>query len=197
MKPRAGFIGGWDRLVGPGMTAGETTLVLASGLFGGLLAAWSLAKIGAGCSMILIWALVAFDAFAGAVCNATVTTRVWYSRPGQGRRKHFLFVLPHLGYFALAAATLRGNGFDWRYFVGLSGAMLSAAALILFAPSRLKLPVAFALFLGVLSFASFAFGSTRGVEWLVPALLLKLLLGHCSTDTELPISSLFRIPAEL
>src|SRR5271166_278729 len=110
--PRNGILGTWDRLVGPGMPANETALIVASSLFGALLAALRLSALKMSPLHIVIGIAIAFDVIGGAVCNSTTTTRRWYHRPGTGWRSHLAFVLPHLVYVGLVAWLFRNIPFD-------------------------------------------------------------------------------------
>ncbi len=177
-NPRTGVLGFWDRLVGPGMTTGETLLVLASSVLGSLLAGVLMASSGASALSVSIAALIGFDVLGGAVCNGTQTTRAWYHRPGQTWVKHAAFVAPHLAHVIVVAALLRGSSFDGPYALTLSIGLVGASAVILCAPDRLRTPVAFSAYLVVLCSITMAVGSTPAMGWFEPALLLKLLLGH-------------------
>lgn len=176
--PRRGLSGAWDRLVGPGMTPEENVLVLSASGLGAIFAALRMAQFAGLSVVVALAALMGFDIVGGAVCNATATTRSWYHRQGQTWREHMLFVAPHLVYVVAVAAFLRGDHFDWEYACALGVGVLIASGLIIATPSRLKPPVAFAAFLVVLAGTEIQFGPTTGLEWFVPALLLKLLLGH-------------------
>lgn len=176
--PRNGLLGLWDRIVGPGMTAAETRLVLLSSVLGGLFASVWLAKGGTTVWQCLLAFAVGFDVFGGAVCNATETTKHWYHRAGQGFLQHALFLAPHLAYLALVAAIWRGPDFD-GFYVAVGAAVLTiGSAAVMLAPNRTKRPVAFLAFLVGLLTIELATGPTLGLEWFVPALLLKLLVGH-------------------
>jgi hypothetical protein len=146
-QPRSGALGVWDRIVGPGMPADETRLVLLAGLVGAAVAAWRFdARMGFGWAVTLA-ALVGFDVVGGAVCNATRTTKRWYDRAHNAWRAKLGFVLPHLGYVALVAWLWRGsNAFDTGYFLVVSVALVTGSVAVLTAPGRLALPVAFGSF---------------------------------------------------
>lgn len=176
--PRSGLLGSWDRLVGPGMTRGETVLVLAASVSGLIFAGLLMSSSGASLVSTGLSALIGFDVIGGAVCNGTRTTRAWYHRPGQTWLRHAGFVAPHLIYVVVVAACLRGPVFDSRYALVFGVGLVGAAAAILWAPARLKSPVAFTGFLVVLCATTIGPGPTPAMEWFEPALLLKLLIGH-------------------
>ncbi len=73
--PRPGLLGVWDRLVGPGMTRSETSLVLMSCALGAACAAARMSAIGAEWYIVVLAGLMGFDLVGGAVCNATDTTK--------------------------------------------------------------------------------------------------------------------------
>ena len=176
--PRAGLLGHWDRFVGPGMTRGETALVIGAALLGTLAAGWHLALSGFSPLHTLIGALIAFDVVGGAVCNATDTTKRWYHRADQTLRDHFGFIALHLAHIALVAALFRGAGIDWVYGVLAGSWLLVSAVCTLTAPKLLKNPIAITCYLIALGLMFYSLGPTPGMEWFLPALFIKLLLGH-------------------
>jgi len=175
---REGALGVWDRIVGPGMTPAENTLVISSGILASLLAAYRLAATDAAWWLVLLGAAIAFDVVGGAVCNATETTKNWYSRPGQGLFQRASFVAPHIAYVAVVAWLWRDKTFDLTYFEWAAGALVVSTAIVLAMPPYLKRPMAFALYLGSLFTVAAVTGLTYGLEWFLPALLLKLLVGY-------------------
>ena len=175
--PRPGMLGLWERVVGPGMTRGETRLVLAACALGAACAAARMSAIGAEWYLVLLAGVMGFDLFGGAVCNATDTTKAWYHRSSVGWRDHALFVAPHVGYVVVVAALLRGPVFDVRYGIVVTSLLFLSASLVLASPPRLKRAVAAGLCVAALGVVA-AGGPTRGLEWFAPALFLKLLAGH-------------------
>ena len=69
--PRNGLLGSWDRLVGPGMSRGETLLVLAASVSGLVFAGILMSSSGASLLLVGLSALIGFDVVGGAVCNGT------------------------------------------------------------------------------------------------------------------------------
>jgi hypothetical protein len=160
------------------MTRGETAMVLVASTLGGILAAARMADVSGSALMTVLAGVMGLDIIGGAVCNGTVTTRYWYHRPGQGWRDHMLFIVPHLAYVGVVAGLARGPGFDVGYASIFAPGILIASAAVITAPARLKTPVAFGGFMVLLVGMTIQFGTTPGLEWFAPGLLLKLLLGH-------------------
>lgn len=175
---RSGLVGVWDRIVGPGMSVGETRMVVLACGAGAGLAAWRAFWINAAGWQIVLAAFMGLDVIGGAVCNGAPTTKRWYASSHHARLRKFAFVLPHLGYVALVAWLWRGSGFDWSYFIVFSIVLIGSTALVLSAPSGLAQPIAFAMFIASFSAICILTGLTPGLEWFAPALLLKLLVGH-------------------
>ncbi|MBD1942554.1 hypothetical protein H6F50_09325 [Coleofasciculus sp. FACHB-712] len=173
------MLGLWDRLIGPGATPAENILILTSAFVGAALAAFRLWLLGFGFLPIAVGAIIGFDIIGGAVCNATDTTKRWYHRPEVNSVEHITFILPHLLHIALAAWFFRvGVGFDWNYFTSVSACLLLATAVVLAVPVYLKRPLAVGLYLIAVAIGLYKVGFTPGLEWFIPALFLKLLIGH-------------------
>lgn len=177
-QPRAGLLGAWDRFVGPGMPADETALVVGTGVLGALFAGLALSAHGTSAWLIALGAIIAFDVVGGAVCNATQTTKRWYHRADAGARDHAGFVALHLFHIVAVAWAFRGDGFDMPYALTVGFCLLAAMALVLTVPQRMKLPIAVLCTVSTVWIVLAMFGATPGLEWFVPALLLKLLVGH-------------------
>ena len=178
-QPRPGIFGVWDRIVGPGMPAAEVRLVLISGFVGSVIAAWRFETVRGSGWWAVVAGLVGFDVLAGAVCNATQTTKSWYCSRERSFMQKVAFILPHLGYIALIAWLWRGTrGFDLPYFAVFSVSLLLSSVAVILSPPRLAAPVAFAAFLLDLILINVVVGITPGLEWFAPGLLLKLLVGH-------------------
>ena len=178
-QPRSGILGVWDQIVGPGMPAAEVKLVLITGFVGSGMAAWRFESVNGSGRWALLAGLIGFDVLAGAVCNATQTTKNWYYSRHRSFLRTMAFILPHLGYIALIAWLWRGTrGFDSHYFAIFSASLLLSSFALIVSPPRLAAPVAFAAFLFDLVLINLAVGITPGLEWFAPGLLLKLLIGH-------------------
>lgn len=177
--PRSGLFGLWDRLIGPGATVAENTLILVSSISGSIAAVLRLRLLEFDILHLVVGAIIGFDIIGGAVCNATDTTKRWYHRPRVSWVQHIAFVLPHLGHVAIIAWLFQSRaGFDWNYFSTVSICLLLATIVVLVVPTYLKRPVAAGLYLVTMAVGFYTVGLTTGLEWFIPALFLKLLIGH-------------------
>ncbi len=179
-EPRAGVLGVWDRLVGPGMTLGETTLVLSVATASAVLVALHLSALGLDGLRVLVGAIIAFDVIGGAVCTMTDTTKRWTRRAGQTVKDHLSFVSLHLVHIGVVAWLFRGVGFDAVFMVVMGGWLMASALLMSRAPGLLKQPLAVALYIIAFAAALYVVGPTPGLEWFAPLLFLKLLIGHAT-----------------
>ncbi len=179
LVPRSGLSGLWDRLVGPGATPTENTLIVISSIIGALAATLRLWLLGFDSLYLTVGAFLSFDIIGGAVCNATDTTKRWYHRSEATWVQHIAFILLHLIHVAIVSWLFRDPvGFDWDYFGSVSCYLLFAAAIVLAVPNFIKRPMAAGLYLIAIAIGLYGVGSTLGVEWFIPALFLKLLTGH-------------------
>ena len=176
--PRPGLIGSWDRFVGPGMSKGENALLLGSTFVGGALVALHLSTLGLAWPLVLLGALIGADVIGGAVCNMTETTKRWYHRPEQRPRDHLGFIALHITHVVIVAWAFRGEGFDAIFAAAIGGWLLASALLVLYAPVALRSPLATTLLAVALGLSLYALGPTPGLEWFVPLLFIKLLIGH-------------------
>lgn len=176
--PRAGVLGTWDRFVGPGMTRGETLLLVGTTVTSGVLVAAHLGSLGMTWPLILIGAVIAADVIGGAVCNMTHTTKRWYHRPGQTARDHLGFIGLHIVHVIVVAWAFRGPGFDVVYTLVIGGWLLLSAVIVLRAPTLLRSPLAALAYAAAVGLSLYAVGPTPGLEWFVPLLFVKLLIGH-------------------
>lgn len=177
-EPRRGLIGSWDRFVGPGMSNGEHNLLIGSTVVGAALVALHLSVLGLAWPFVLLGALIGADVIGGAVCNMTETTKRWYHRSGQRPRDHLSFIALHLLHVGIVAWAFRGAGFDATYALTIGGSLLASAIIVLAAPTTLRSPLATMLYACVLGLSFYALGPTQGLEWFVPLLFVKLLIGH-------------------
>jgi len=177
-QPRGGLWGSVDRFFGPGTTQGEWWIqtVFVVGMTIGLsMIIWS---------MNLVWTvwqyafalLAAFDLSGGIVTNATSSAKRWYHRAGQGLREHMGFIAIHVAYFLLVAVLFRHN--DWLYFAAFSIYLLGTSFLVLKLPLYLHRPAAYCLYAVAILVSMYVFQPTRGLEWFIPFIFLKLLVSH-------------------
>lgn len=177
--PRDGLSGSWDKFVGPGATNAEEVVQLG---LGAVIAIALVALFWQGATpdtTIWQWAFVvvlALDIGGGIVTNATSAAKRWYHRAGHGKRQHFLFICAHMLHLGLAAWLFADN--PVAFFGIAAGALVLGTLIILFTPLYLQRPVAFGvatLFI-LLSFVPLL--ALPNLNWLLPLLALKLLLGH-------------------
>ena len=178
-QPRAGALGAWDKFVGPGATGAEENIQL---ILGGLIAIAGLALFwlgqGDGASLLQwIFVLVlAFDIGGGIVTNATSAAKRWYHRPGHGARQHLMFVAAHLVHIALVAFLFASD--PVFYALTLGAALIVAALIVVFTPLYLQRPVAIGIAMLIIMLGQLAPFDIAGLNWFIPALMLKLILGH-------------------
>jgi hypothetical protein len=160
------------------MSTGETVLIIGTTLVGGALVAAHLVALGLAWPLIVLGALIGADVIGGAVCNMTETTKRWYHRPEQRPRDHLGFIALHLVHVVAVAWAFRGTRFDMAYALTIGGWLLASAVLVLYVPAALRSPLATTLYAVVLGLSLYALGPTPGLEWFVPLLFVKLLIGH-------------------
>jgi len=154
--PRSGLAGSWDRLIGPGATPAENTLIVISCIIGALGVALRLWSHGFDSLHVAVGSILGFDIIGGAVCNATDTTKRWYHRPEATWVQHIAFIFPHLFHVAIVSWLFRDpTRFDWNYFGSISSYLLFSAVIVLAIPSYLKRPVAAGLYLVVIAIQQF------------------------------------------
>jgi hypothetical protein len=176
-EPRRGLFGAWDTFIGPGATVGENVLIVSVAISAAVLVpAYAIAAhIGWSGLQLAIAALMALDLAGGVVANATSATKRWYFRKGQGFWQHMGFTALHIYPFVVAWAFLNN---DWSYAIIVYGYLILAAAVILKTPLYLQRPVALTLFMGGLIMSIYVLAPLPGLEWFVPVLYLKMIIGH-------------------
>ncbi|MBE9028721.1 hypothetical protein IQ266_02975 [filamentous cyanobacterium LEGE 11480] len=182
-KPRTGLLGSLDRFIGPGATTAELVLQLIPPVVAAIVAPayamtlsipWTPVQLG-------LIAILGFDLLGGVLTNATAAGKRWYHRSGQGWRQHLGFTAIHLLHILLVSLFLRGG--DVAFFAGVSLYLLSAAAMIIWAPLYLQRPVALGLYGLALLGDRYWFVPTPGLEWFLSFFFLKLLIGHLLHET--------------
>jgi hypothetical protein len=177
--PRSGLAGYWDRFVGPGMTAIESWILLVGGL---TVAALSLAVFWTGKDQdfaawqVVILGLIAFDIAGGVIDNATSAAKRWYHRPGVGTRQHLGFIALHIVYLAYVSVVFVER--PWWYFGVFTALLMLCAVIVEAVPLFVQRPVAMALYAASIAISMLGFAAAPGLEWFVPLLFLKLLIGH-------------------
>lgn len=181
--PRPGLRGQLDRFIGPGATPAEIVLQFVPAVAAAIAAPayamtlpidWTPLQLG-------FISVLGFDFAGGVLTNATAAAKRWYHRPGQGWQQHLGFVALHLVHVGLVVLLFRGG--DWPFFVGVSGYLLGASALILSCPLYLQRPIALGLYVVALLCDRYCFTATPGLEWFLPLLFLKLLVSHLLRET--------------
>jgi len=175
--PRTSILGLWDRAVGPGASAAENagTIGLAiAGAVGAGLWAWLEQRTVA---QSVLAAVLAMDVVAGVWANATPASRRWWHRDGTGVRTHLGFVVPHVHPFLVAWLF---DDASWTWAGVLYGSIVLAAIVVTQMPRRLQTPASLVLCVPIVAVAH---ALAPGVlVWLAPALALKLVAGHASSD---------------
>jgi hypothetical protein len=176
--PRRGWRGEIDTFFGPGTTRAEAWIIAVASLAAAIALPLYAALKGLGWSAAhyTVGTLIAADMAGGIVTNATSSAKRWYHRAGQAARRHFTFVAVHVVHIFLVAWLFRSM--DWLYFTAMSGYLLATALVIVKIPLYLQRPVAMGFFAAVIPLHAYAFAPTPGLEWFIPFLFLKLLVGH-------------------
>jgi len=178
-KPREGGLGSWDKFVGPGATSAEEYIQIGVG-----------ALIALGCvfifwvergtsASVLQWVFVVFlalDIGGGIVTNSTSAAKRWYHRQGHGMSKHMTFIGAHLIHIGLVALLFSTQPIMYAAVVSLL--VLACAIIVLVAPLYLQRPIAVGLTMFIILIAQLPLFDMAGLNWFVPALMLKLILGH-------------------
>ena len=177
-EPRDGFLGSFDKFIGPGATKAEVILQFVTAFAAGVLVIFYaiLAEVGWSVLQYVLAIVIALDMVGGVVTNATASGKRWYHREGQGFKQHFGFVIIHAFQLLLVVIFFRSG--DWLFFVILYGYLLIATLIILRSPLYLQRPVALILYIGALLMNCYVFTPTIGLEWFVPIFFLKLLISH-------------------
>lgn len=180
-EPRAGWLGLWDKFVGPGATSSEEWVQFIGGVLLSTAVGFALfhqrEALGWSMGQVALVGLLVLDLTGGIITNATAAAKRWYHRPGQhGIRAHMPFIAVH-GLHLLAIAIFFREG-DWVFFGALYGYLLAAALVIVISPLYLQRPISLILLCGGLLIGMYAFVPTSGLEWFVPFFYLKLLVSH-------------------
>jgi hypothetical protein len=178
--PEAG--GGFDRvvaeLIGPGATRAEIALVFCIGILAGIsqIVYQLFAGLGWDIIQLAIATFMAFDIAGGVAANSTSTAKRWYHREEKGKKDHIGFVLIHGIYILLV--TVFFNSFDWIFFTLVYGYLILTSVMVVMMPLYLRRPTSVTLFAGGLLMNIYILTPIPGLEWFVPMLYLKLIIGH-------------------
>ncbi len=177
-EPRKGIMGSWDKLVGPGATRAESGLTVFAAITGIVLVlvyqyvaalGWNILQIG-------LAALMAFDISGGVIANSTSAAKRWYHQEGKTFKDHFGFVAFHIIYPAIVAIFFLP--LDWVYFLIVYGYLLLSAGIILGVDLHIRRPLSMLFFIGAWILNTYILTPIPGLEWVVPLLFLKLIMGH-------------------
>lgn len=170
------------RLVGPGATTAELSLqfsfafaAAAAVTAGAILHQW-----GWSVSQVAVAAILAFDIAGGIVTNSTSAGKRWYHRPGRSAGHHFRFVALHGCHLAIVAVAFFPSA-NQLALLGCSY-LLACAALQLSVPVYLRRPIAAMQTTVVIVLAEYVFDAPPHLEWVLPGLSLKLLMGYLPVE---------------
>jgi hypothetical protein len=175
---RRGWLGLWDRFIGPKATVVEVWLILSAAVLCAFAVVGFALYQGLGWSIgqLIVAALLAMDVAGGVAANASQTTKRWYHRVGQSKWQHFGFVFVHvvqiglyIGFFGLG---------QWQQGLMLFVYLLLATFVVLHVPYRYQLPLACLAVLDSLLLQQILVVSDVGMEWFFPALVIKLVVCH-------------------
>lgn len=180
--PRPGLAGQWDKFIGPGASTLEQALSLIPSAFAAIAISYYAytANLGWSPTQYLVAALIAFDVVGGVATNATSSAKRWYHRDGQTASQHMYFVAVHFLQILLVAYFFRDA--DITYFLGTYGYLLVASIIVLQVPLRIQRSIALLLVCGAIVISQYLFSPTRGFEWFIPVLFIKLLISHLTTE---------------
>lgn len=177
--PRAGAKGAWDKFVGPGATGLEENIQLVLGAAIAILGVglfWFAQGATASIWQWLFVLVLAFDIGGGIVTNSTSAAKRWYHRAGHGKRQHFLFNATHLIHIGLMAFLFAAQ--PWLYGIALGGMVVVATLIVINVPLYVQRPVAVGLAMIIIMVGQLPLFDIAGLNWFIPALMLKLILGH-------------------
>lgn len=177
-QPRRGWLGLWDRFIGPGATPAEVRLQTAIPLLAAVLApiaSWQ-QSVDWRWYHYLISAVLAFDIVGGVITNATSSAKRWFHRRGQGVWHHMGFVAFHLVHLLLVAILFMAGDLSWVLLPG--GYLLLSAAIIVTRPQYLQRPVALTTYVGALVLVIYGPPHPQGLAWFLPLFFFKLLVSH-------------------
>ncbi|NOZ33132.1 MAG: hypothetical protein GXP01_08695 [Alphaproteobacteria bacterium] len=176
---RGGLKGQWDSFVGPGATDSEEWLQLCLGaLIAAICFGWFIimGQEATPWYGFVVVAVLALDVGGGIVTNAANSAKRWYHRPGYPSKKHIHFVALHALHLGVTALLFSPE--PVLYLAATIVFLILATLIIVNVPLYLQRPVAFGIVAIGLTLSQVPFLSLSGLEWLLPLMMLKLLLGH-------------------
>jgi hypothetical protein len=185
--PRAGPLGVWDQVVGPGADALETGLILGATIAGpGLAVAWARAS-GADWAwwQWLVLAILACELVGSLACNALAPAKRWHHRSAQGARAHFTYCALHIHPLILALAA--PDALSIRSALLIYGVLLAGSGLVIISPVRLKGAVALLFSAAAIAACGLWIPIASPAGWLPAVLYLNLLAGYLIPPAEIPI----------
>lgn len=182
-EPRDGWLGTWDRFVGPGATPSELLLSGVAAMLAAttVIAHAGLNDLGWAWYQHLVAFIITFDLIGGVVTNATPSAKRWYHREGQGPRELFSFVAWHAIQVAVIAWFFLETG-ALAYFLWVYLYVLLTGALTLMAPIKLQRSVGLLSVCGAVMLADWVLSPVPGLEWFLPILSLKLVVSHVTRE---------------
>lgn len=178
-EPRRGALGQWDAFVGPGATNAEEWLQLGLGALIALICIVQFTIAGAADVAWYHYAIVVFlalDIGGGIVTNAASSAKRWYHRNGYPKWKHLMFLVMHALHLSVVSILFAGDPF--LYFGLTFGGLMFFGPIIVSVPLYLQRPTAFGLATVAIVIVQFSFFSIPGLQWFLPLIVLKLLIGH-------------------
>lgn len=130
----------------------------------------------------VLLAVVAYDVQGGVVANSLNSCKRFYHAADipagaaitRAFRNSLLFTVCHVHPIIFAFAF----GFPLVEGVAWYGVLCAAVLLVTVTPLYLRRPLATAFSLAAIIFSQTVFALPTGLEWLIPGLFLKLVLGH-------------------
>ncbi len=176
-RPRAGWSGEWDKLVGPGASRWENAGTLGFAAIGAVTtpALVRRQRPTAGPLELAVAAAIGTDVGGGAWCNETPSAKRWYHRPGTRRLGRVGFAALHLYPFLVEAVSGRRQ---WRNAAISYSSLVASAALLELAPDEKRRSLASGLYTAWLAGVSIVAPPPAGYAWLPSLLGFKLLIGH-------------------
>ena len=175
-EPRKGFLGQWDKFIGPGATKAEVSIILITALSAGItMLFFAIFKLNWTVAKIIIGSLLALDISGGVVTNAMAPAKRWYHRQGRTIRHHLVFDVTHIYPFIVG---LLYRSLDWVYSIVVYGVLVLSSIIILLLPLYLRRPVSFIVLGLTIIMNWYIFTPTKGLEWFIPILFLKIILGY-------------------